>query len=79
MQKKQNTQPANDFPTGLSNPALRALAGAGYTRLDQLAGTSEAEILALHGMGPKGVEMLRRALAEKGLSFAAARSVNKEA
>jgi hypothetical protein len=68
-------KPANDFPAGLSKPALRALAGAGYTRLAQLIWASEAEILALHGMGPKGIEMLRRALAEQGLSFAAARKV----
>jgi hypothetical protein len=73
MPKKQVNEQARDFPPGLSRPALRALAGAGYTHLDQLAGASEAEILALHGMGPKGVDILRRALAEKGMAFAAAR------
>ena len=57
-----------DWPK-LSQPALRALANAGYTRLEQLAQTTEAELLALHGMGPKSMEPLRRALAERGLSF----------
>lgn len=60
----------SDFPKGLSKPAQRALAGAGYERLEQLAQVPEAEILKLHGMGPKGIRQLRDALAERGLSFA---------
>lgn len=51
-------------------PAERALAGAGYTTLEQLNGVSEAELLKLHGMGPKALGILRDALAERGLSFA---------
>lgn len=62
----------SDLPTGLSQPAQRALAGAGYNRLEQLTRVSEKEILALHGMGPKGIRLLREALAEKGWSFARA-------
>ena len=65
------TKPADsDFPAGLSQPALRALAGGGYVRLEQLSKVREADILRLHGMGPKGVKLLRRALADQGLSFA---------
>lgn len=60
----------SDLPAGLSEPARRALAGAGYWRLEQLTKVSEAELKRLHGMGPKGIEMLRRALEAKGLSFA---------
>jgi hypothetical protein len=59
-----------DLPAGISKPAQRALAAAGYTRLDQLAGVGEADLLRLHGMGPKALEVLRQALAAKGLSFA---------
>jgi hypothetical protein len=59
-----------DLPHGLSKPAMRALAGAGYVRLEQLAKVSDAEVLQLHGMGPKAMEILRQALAERGLSFA---------
>lgn len=62
--------PESDLPVGLSNPARRALAGAGYLRLEQFSKLTEAEVLKLHGMGPKGIEALRRALADKGLSFA---------
>ncbi len=65
------SQSESDLPTGLSQPAQRALAGAGYSRLEQLTHVSEKEILALHGMGPKGIRQLREALAEKGWSFAA--------
>lgn len=65
------SQSESNLPTGLSQPAQRALAGAGYSRLEQLTHVSEKEILALHGMGPKGIRQLREALAEKGWSFAA--------
>jgi DNA-directed RNA polymerase alpha subunit len=68
MAKKQEP-PAGGFPAGLSAPAQRALANAGYTRLEQLAAISEAELLKLHGMGPKSLPLLREALAAKGLSF----------
>ena len=59
----------SDLPK-LAAPARRALAGAGYTRLEQFTQVSEAEVLALHGMGPNAIQTLRGALAEKGLSFA---------
>ncbi len=58
------------FPEGLSGPARRALAGAGYARLEQLAEVGEDEVSGLHGVGPGALEQLRRALASEGLSFA---------
>ena len=63
-------QPASDLPSGLGKPALRALAAAGYVRLKQFTTVSEAEVLKLHGMGPKAMEQLREALASKGQGFA---------
>lgn len=57
-----------DFPK-VSQPALRALEAAGITRMEQLTKYSEAEIAGLHGMGPKGVRILKEALKERGLSF----------
>ncbi|NLF11156.1 MAG: DNA-binding protein [Anaerolineaceae bacterium] len=68
---KPQEQPETNFPAGLASPARQALAAAGYRRLEQLAGVSEARLLQLHGMGPKAIEQLRRALAAEGLSFAA--------
>ena len=60
----------HDFPPGLSKPALRALANAGYTGLDQLSAVSEAELKRMHGMGPKAIEQLRAAMAAHSLAFA---------
>lgn len=60
----------NDFPSGLGKPALRALDAAGYTRLEQLTQVREADLLALHGMGPKATGLLRSALNARGLAFA---------
>lgn len=51
-------------------PALRALESAGYTHLGQIHGVRMADVLALHGMGPKGIGALRRAMAEHGWAFA---------
>ncbi len=48
-------------------PATRALALAGYTRLDQLAGVPRTGLVALHGVGPKALRILDGALAEHGL------------
>ena len=44
--------------------------GAGYVRLEQLTKLRESEMMRLHGMGPKALEQLRRALAAQGLAFA---------
>ncbi len=62
---------APPFPRGVSQPAIRALASAGYTHLDQLAGASETDLAKLHGMGPKALRILAEALREQGKSFRA--------
>jgi hypothetical protein len=64
------TQANGGFPDKLSQPAQRALASAGFTRLEELTTVSEAELGKLHGMGPKAIRQLRDALAERSLSFA---------
>jgi len=70
MTTRQQDNQESDFPMGLAQPARRALTGAGYFRLEQLTQVSEAELKKLHGMGPKALEQLRRALETKGWSFA---------
>ena len=70
MTTPKNVDLQRDFPAGLAQPALRALAGAGYTRLDQVARVTEADPLKLHGMGPKAIRLLRAALKSQGKSFA---------
>ncbi|MCE7980938.1 MAG: DNA-binding protein [Caldilinea sp. CFX5] len=66
MTQPQN--PTSDLPK-ISAPARRALTAAGYQRLEQLTQVSEAELLRLHGMGPKAIGILRQALQERGLTF----------
>lgn len=69
MSTPTETQPTGDLPHAIGNPARRALDGVGITRLDQLAAWSEAELLKLHGVGPKAIAVLREALAARGLAF----------
>jgi hypothetical protein len=57
------------MPQGLARPALRALAAAGYTTLDQLTCAREADLLRLHGMGPNAVAIIKAALADRGVSL----------
>lgn len=54
-----------DLPKAIGRPATRALAGAGITTLDQVAERSDAELLALHGVGPRALRILREALAAR--------------
>jgi hypothetical protein len=70
MTTNDNQDPESDFPTGIGKPAHRALTAAGYVRLEQLTTVTEAELLKLHGVGPKAIAVLRRALETKSLSFA---------
>ena len=64
-----NPQQESNLPPGLSRPAQRALTNAGYRRLEQLTSVSQAEVEGLHGVGPKALALLRRALVANGLSF----------
>jgi len=61
--------PESDLPK-LGQPALRALAGIGCTRLEQVTALSENQLKRLHGIGPNALEKLRHAMAARGLSFA---------
>lgn len=53
------------FPP-IGGPALRALATEGIRSLAALTRWSEHDLLQLHGMGPKGVRLLKEALATEG-------------
>jgi hypothetical protein len=57
-----------DLPK-LAAPARRALEGAGYHSLEQLAKARESDVAKLHGMGPNAMVALRAALEELGQSF----------
>ncbi|MEL4319271.1 hypothetical protein WJX64_09665 [Leifsonia sp. YIM 134122] len=56
----------SEFPQSLGKVARRELAANGFTRYEQLSSVSAAELLALHGVGPKAIRILREELAARG-------------
>ena len=50
-------------------PATRALHGAGYTSLRDVAGVPRVQLAGLHGVGPKALRILQEALERHGLSL----------
>ena len=50
-------------------PATRALTAAGYTTLESVAAVPDEELLALHGVGPRAIRLLRAALEAHHLTF----------
>lgn len=71
--KKSNTQTnvkvnKTQFPK-TSAPALRALENAGFKYLEDLTQVTEKELLALHGMGPKAIRILKESLKQKNLTL----------
>jgi hypothetical protein len=54
----------------IGRPATSALEVEGITTLEQARDRGAADLLALHGVGPKAIRILRDALAERGWAFA---------
>jgi predicted flap endonuclease-1-like 5' DNA nuclease len=50
----------------IGNAARRALAGAGLTTWDAVDAAPDADLLALHGFGPKALRILRDGSAGRG-------------
>jgi hypothetical protein len=57
-----------DLPK-LASPAQRALASAKIAKLEDLKRFSEAEVAALHGMGPNAMASLAAALKAAKLGY----------
>ena len=57
------------IPTKIGQPATRALAAAGLMNLEMIAQVSESDLLALHGVGPKAIRILRSAMQEAGIEW----------
>jgi len=67
---EKEKKPDEGFLSLLSSPARSALVHyLGIDTLEKLSNYSEKEILKLHGMGKASMPILKKALAEKGLSF----------
>ncbi|WP_437669119.1 DNA-binding protein [Sorangium sp. So ce131] len=70
MPSRTKEQPEPALPKGIGKPATRALAAVGVSRLEQLTRFTEAALLAIHGVGPKAVGILKAALGAQGKSLA---------
>jgi hypothetical protein len=57
--KPDATTPLHDGSLRLPKPAVRGLAAAGVTTLGAAWAAEDADALALHGVGRKGVRMIR--------------------
>lgn len=60
----------HEWPRSIGRPATGALLHEGYSRLEQLTALTEKELLAIHGVGPKAVRILKEELATRSLGFA---------
>lgn len=58
-----------EYPQAIGRTARRQLALSGFTSLDQLTSVTEEELLAIHGVGPKAIRILRDELARRGLAY----------
>ncbi len=65
----QNKKPPAEFFAAVAAPVRRALENKGIKTVQQLSKFTEAEILALHGIGKTAIPKLREALKKAGLSF----------
>lgn len=61
--------PATEFPRSIGKVATRELALAGYTRFEHLTRVSKKSLLAIHGIGPKSVNILEEELKKRGLGY----------
>jgi ERCC4-type nuclease len=64
-----DVRPVGDLPNEIGKTAARELSLNGIGSLKEVAAHSERELLAIHGVGPKAVRILRETLAARGLQF----------
>ena len=66
---EKNQKPEEGFLSLIAAPARRARESKGIKTVLQLSSFSEKEILALHGIGPKAIPILKNEMKEQGLKF----------
>ena len=69
MADTPDVRPVGDLPNEIGKTAARELALNGITTLDQVAGHTCKELLAIHGVGPKAIRILGETLASRGLDY----------
>ncbi|MFC5175420.1 hypothetical protein [Nocardioides taihuensis] len=67
--RERAPRPAGTPLPHVGAPAARALRAAGLTTLEAVATKSEAEVAAMHGVGPVAVDRLREAISEAGFGW----------
>lgn len=70
MADTPDVRPVGDLPDAIGKTAARELSLAGITHLAQVAEHTPAQLLAIHGVGPKAVRILGEALTDAGLGWA---------
>jgi DNA-directed RNA polymerase alpha subunit len=60
---------SNEFLSHFVKPVRGAFQEEGILSPEDLANYSEKEILALHGVGPKSLPVMKQVLSENGLKF----------
>jgi hypothetical protein len=69
MAATPDVRPVGDLPDEIGKTAARALLLNGITSLKHVANRSRKELLAIHGVGPKAIAVLHRALTTNGLEY----------
>ncbi|MGO1536293.1 MAG: hypothetical protein ACTHWM_05165 [Yaniella sp.] len=64
-----DVRPVGDLPDAIGKTAARVLQLEGVDSLAKVSLHTERQLLALHGVGPKVIRLLREALVAKGLNF----------
>ena len=59
-----------ELPRAIGRPANAALVAHGITTLDRVAAMTERELLAVHGVGPKAIAILKDELEQQGRTLA---------
>lgn len=72
MSSTPDVRPVGDLPDSMGKTAPRELLNAGIDSLQKVSEHTERELLAIHGVGPKAIRILRDAMQEKGLTFRSA-------
>ncbi|RYZ49400.1 MAG: hypothetical protein EOP49_16350 [Sphingobacteriales bacterium] len=66
---RSEDEKADSFFDGFARPAASALKHAGINSAEQLAGYTQKAILAMHGIGPASLPVLKQKLKDRGLDF----------
>ena len=68
---RKSTTMKTPLPTTLGRPATTALHAAGITHLEDVVKHTEAELAALHGVGPKAIGILKDTLRQCNMEWCA--------